>query len=69
MAVADVYDALRSDRCYRKALTHDQARTIIHEGDGRHFDPEVVAAFLHIEDIFSKMVQDYLAPEGTHLQP
>ncbi|BBA70906.1 HD domain-containing phosphohydrolase [Geobacter sulfurreducens] len=58
MALADVYDALRSDRCYRKGLTHDQARTIILEGDGKHFDPEVVMAFLRIEGIFARIGHD-----------
>ena len=60
MALADVYDALRSDRCYRKGLTHDQTRNIILEGDGKHFDPEVVMAFLRIEDVFASMEQDGL---------
>lgn len=58
MALADVYDALRSDRCYRKGLTHDQARDIILEGDGKHFDPEVVMAFLRIEGIFARIGHD-----------
>lgn len=58
MALADVYDALRSDRCYRKAMTHEQARTIILEGDGRHFDPEVVMAFLRVETIFAKTAEE-----------
>jgi putative two-component system response regulator len=58
MALADVYDALRSDRCYRKGLTHDQTRSIILEGDGKQFDPEVVMAFLRLEDIFAGMKQD-----------
>jgi putative two-component system response regulator len=58
MALADVYDALRSDRCYRKSLTHDQVRTIILEGEGKHFDPEVVMAFLRIEDVFARTEQD-----------
>jgi len=58
MALADVYDALRSDRCYRKGLTHDQTRSIILEGDGKHFDPEVVMAFLRIEDFFARTEQD-----------
>lgn len=57
MALADVYDALRSDRCYRKGLTHDQTRNIILEGDGKHFDPEIVMAFLRIEDVFAGMGQ------------
>lgn len=58
MALADVYDALRSDRCYRKGLTHDQVRNIILEGNGKHFDPEVVMAFLRIEGIFARMGHD-----------
>ena len=61
MALADVYDALRSDRCYQKGLTHDQARNIILEGDGKHFDPEVVIAFLRIEGIFARMEHDVFA--------
>jgi len=60
MALADVYDALRSDRCYHKGLTHDQARNIIIEGDGKHFDPEVVMAFLRIEGVFARMEHDVL---------
>lgn len=60
MALADVYDALRSDRCYRKAMSHEQARTIILEGDGRHFDPEVVMAFLRVETIFAKTAEEMI---------
>jgi len=58
MALADVYDALRSDRCYRKGMSHEQARTIILESDGTHFDPEVVMAFLRIEAVFAKTEQN-----------
>jgi len=50
MAVADVYDALISDRVYKKALSHIQAVAMIVEERGRHFDPDVVDAFLAIDD-------------------
>ena len=51
-AVADVYDALTSDRPYRKAWTHEKAVEYLREQSGRHFDPRVVEAFLRIiEDI------------------
>lgn len=40
-AVADVFDALLSDRCYRPALAVDDAVAIIREGSGTHFDPQV----------------------------
>jgi response regulator RpfG family c-di-GMP phosphodiesterase len=46
VALADVYDALTSKRCYKPAFTHAEARAYIVEQSGRHFDPEVVEAFL-----------------------
>lgn len=52
MAVADVYDALISDRPYRVAMSHEQARNIIIAGSGNHFDPCVVKAFETLEDQF-----------------
>ncbi|MBN2866577.1 MAG: response regulator [Thiotrichales bacterium] len=55
MAIADVYDALRSARPYKKAFSHETAMTIIKEGRGTHFDPDVVDAFIsqagHIAEI------------------
>ncbi len=54
MAVADVYDALTSVRVYKAAYTHEQARTIIVRDSGKHFDPEIVAAFVECEDLFRK---------------
>ena len=52
MAVADVYDALISKRVYKPAFTHNKAVSIIIEGSGKHFDPEIVNAFLKIEKQF-----------------
>ena len=46
ISVADVYDALTSDRPYRKGMAPFEAREIIEKGSGKDFDPEVVAAFL-----------------------
>lgn len=45
MAVADVYDALVSKRCYKEAFPHEESVRIIHESSGSHFDPDVVRAF------------------------
>ena len=45
IAVADVYDALTSDRPYRKAMSSFEARDIILKGSGVDFDPAVVQAF------------------------
>jgi energy-coupling factor transport system substrate-specific component len=46
MAVADVFDALVSERPYKKAFSVDKAFQIITEESGTHFDPEVVDAFI-----------------------
>lgn len=48
-AVADVFDALLSDRCYRLALSVPEAVAIIREGKGTHFDPRI--ADLLIDDL------------------
>jgi putative two-component system response regulator len=49
VAVADVYDALTSRRVYKDAMSHEQAKSIILQGRGNHFDPEVVDAFARAE--------------------
>ena len=46
MAVADVYDALISRRCYKPPMSHDQALGIMSEARGKHFDPVVFDAFV-----------------------
>jgi HD-GYP domain-containing protein (c-di-GMP phosphodiesterase class II) len=44
--VIDVWDALRSDRPYRKAWERERTLTYIQEQSGKHFDPNVVETFL-----------------------
>ncbi len=46
MALADVYDALISDRVYKKAYPKEEARRILEEGGGTQFDPELLSLFL-----------------------
>ena len=48
IAIADVYQALVSDRPYRKAYSKKDALQIIQEGAGTQFDPNIVEAFLKI---------------------
>ena len=55
MAVADVYDALISRRPYKAPMSHERATTIIAEGRGSHFDPDIVDAFLSIEHQFREI--------------
>lgn len=51
-ALADVFDALTSERPYKKAWTVDEAMTYISEQSGKHFDPSLVVIFVnHIEAI------------------
>jgi putative two-component system response regulator len=56
VALADFYDALTSDRVYRSALSHEETREMIVQASGSHFDPDIVEAFLQMEDDF-KMIQ------------
>jgi len=49
--VIDVWDALTSDRPYRKAMSHDEVRKIVQAGLGKHFDPIVVEAFMDLKDL------------------
>ncbi|MEW6261876.1 MAG: HD domain-containing phosphohydrolase [Thermodesulfobacteriota bacterium] len=55
MALADVYDALRSKRPYKEPFDHDRCREIIASEKGRHFDPAVVEAFLVLEKEFERI--------------
>jgi len=52
MAVADVYDALVSERPYKKPFSHEEAVEIIKKDSGVHFDPKIVEAFLKVADDF-----------------
>jgi len=54
MAIADVYDALVSERPYKKPYTHEEAVNIIKDGRGKHFDPDLVDLFLEISDGFDR---------------
>ncbi|MBB6520577.1 HD-GYP domain-containing protein [Pseudoteredinibacter isoporae] len=59
MALADVYDALISARVYKPAMSHDDAKAIILKGNGQHFDPGVIDAFLACEAEFVSIAQQF----------
>jgi putative two-component system response regulator len=59
MAVADVYDALISRRVYKPPMSHDEAATIIVDGRDKHFDPDMVEAFVELEDQFRNISERY----------
>jgi putative two-component system response regulator len=52
MAVADVYDALISERPYKKPFTHQDTVKIINEETGTRFDPKIITAFMNVSDDF-----------------
>lgn len=59
MAIADVYDALVSERTYKKPFTHEEAVHIIIEEKGKHFDPILVDVFERITDQFRDVANNY----------
>jgi putative two-component system response regulator len=59
MALADVFDALISRRVYKPPMPFEQARAIIVADRGRHFDPDVVDAFVEIFDEFVAIAARY----------
>ena len=59
MALADVFDSLISPRVYKRAYSIGQARAMIAERRGRHFDPDVTDAFLSLFDEFVAIAERY----------
>jgi len=55
-AIVDVFDALHSDRCYRAALTSEEALGVMREGRGTHFDPALLDVFMEHYDEAMKIV-------------
>ena len=59
MALSDVYDALINKRVYKSAFPHGEAVEIIRQGRGSHFDPDVVDAFLALQDEFKAIAERF----------
>lgn len=62
VAVADVYDALRSERPYKAPFGEEQAMKIIEESSGTHFDPRVVSAFMACRAEISTIYERFSEP-------
>lgn len=67
-AVVDTFDAMTSDRPYRKALTIEDARSEIREWSGRQFDPDVAEAFLQVPAETWREVRERVHREVTALE-
>jgi putative two-component system response regulator len=59
MALADVYDAMISNRVYKAGMPHEKAVGIIIEGRGTHFDPDVVDAFIGLQNQFQVIAKRF----------
>jgi putative two-component system response regulator len=59
VAIADVYDALSTNRVYRDAIPHEKCVEMIREGAGRQFDPVLVEVFLKLEADFCSIATNY----------
>jgi len=55
VALADFYDALTSNRCYRPAFSHENTCRMIQAGSGTHFDPDVTTAFTDVAGEFKRV--------------
>lgn len=63
MAIADAYDALTSHRVYRDGMPHDKAVQLIFQERATHFDPDMVDAFIEIQDEFHLIAQRHADSE------
>ena len=59
MAIADVYDALISKRVYKPPFTHKTAVEFIVQGRGSHFDPDMVDAFIELQEEFRQIALEF----------
>jgi putative two-component system response regulator len=64
MAIADVYDALISSKVYKDGVPHDKAVQIIFGERGSHFDPDMVDAFIEIQDEFAAIAERFADTEA-----
>lgn len=54
VAVVDAYDAMTSDRPYRKAMSHEEAEAILRDGAGSQWDPKIVEKFLSALQVLTR---------------
>ncbi len=65
MAIVDVYDALISERPYKKPFSHEEAKDIIIKGRGTHFDPLLISVFERVFDVFDRIARTGSDAAGT----
>ncbi len=65
VAVADVYDALRSKRVYKPAFTHDKTVAILLAERGKHFDPHLIDLFEKVHRQFEAIADRFNVPDDN----
>ena len=68
MAVADVYDALTSERPYKVPVEHKRAVEIMAADSGTHFDPDLIEVFLNIHERFYAISIQLRKPNATTIE-
>jgi putative two-component system response regulator len=68
VALADVYDALTTKRFYKEAYSHEKSKQIILNLKDSHFDPQVVEAFVKLENAFNRVRKEKLEDEMTLIE-
>jgi len=68
MAIADAYDALTSDRVYRAGVAHDKAVQQIFQERAAQFDPDMVDAFIEIQDEFAAIAERFADSDSDFQQ-
>ena len=68
VALADVYDALTTERLYKCAFSHEKSRQIILDLKTTHFDPEIVDTFMQLEDEFNRIREEQFKKESGWIE-
>lgn len=68
VAIADVFDALTSERVYKKAMSAEDARALIESEAGRHFDPVIISVFTETWDQFIELYAESHAQTERFLE-
>jgi len=58
MAVADVFDALVFERCYKKPIPPEEAFKIMEAESGTHFDPILIQEFIKVKDQILRVIEN-----------
>jgi putative two-component system response regulator len=59
MAIADVYDAVRSKRVYKPSVSHQETCEIVQQGSGTQFDPDLIEVFIRLQEPFDQIWASY----------